>query len=44
MEMPDLRPIKPLRRGRRRLVQIAVAAFMILTFAFATLVNISEWR
>jgi hypothetical protein len=33
-----------MRPSRGRIVQIAVAAFILLTFAFAMLVNISEWR
>ena len=44
MDMPDLRPIEPMRPSRARLVQIAVAAFILLTFVFAMIINISEWR
>jgi hypothetical protein len=44
MDMPDLRPSEPMQPSRRRILQIAVAAFILLTFVFAMLVNISEWR
>ena len=44
MDMPDLRPVDPIRRSRLRLVQIAVAAFILLTFLFAMFANIEEWR
>jgi hypothetical protein len=33
-----------MRPSRGRIAQIAVAAFILLTFAFAMLVNVSEWR
>ena len=39
MDMPDLRPMRP---SRGRIAQIAVAAFILLTFAFAMLVNIAD--
>ena len=44
MDMPDLRPVDPIRPSRARLVQIAVAAFILLTFLFALFANIEEWR
>jgi len=44
MDMPDLRPIDSIRPGRARLVQVAVAAFILLTFLFVLFANIEEWR
>ncbi len=44
MDMPDLRPVDPIRPSRARYVQIAVAAFIILAFLFAMLANIESWR
>jgi len=44
MDMPDLRPVDPIRPSRARLVQIAVAAFILLTFLFVMFANIEEWR
>jgi len=44
MDTPDLRPMQPIAPRGGRLVQLAVAAFILLTFAFAMWINISEWR
>jgi len=44
MDMPDLRPIERMRPSRARFAQIAVAAFILLTFVLAMIINISEWR
>ena len=44
MDMPDLKPTPAPSGTARKVILACVAAFILLAFAFAFLINLPDWR
>jgi len=42
--MPDFKPVPAPTGNARKVIIACVAAFILLAFAFAFLINLPEWR